>query len=369
MPGPRSAKAPTVNDIRVQLLPCGSEQHRSDLAYFRDRNLPVPHNYSTWPLSSTRASWTWCRVLNDDNSLLAAYAIELTPSRALPGTQIGRVERLGRALHADAIVSIGRVLAETARVVPRMQRLDVHLFDEDARRRARYSDSLLAAGAVARDEMIGYDRTLVLELGKSDEDLLAAFSASTRRNVRQICKKTDFSIAPIREAIYVDRIRQLARSAFGRTGATPAALDVEAMLADSIRDEESALFGVFHVGQQPPDNLVAFAWGRLHGDYVVYEAGAVQRGGDLRRLSPGYALVWSLMIWAREKGATWFDLGGTFEADHGPEHPLHGISSFKRGFSIRERIVAREFTFGSNSILSGIARITRRAAEVLGVRH
>lgn len=51
-----------------------------------------------------------------------------------------------------------------------------------------------------------------------------------------------------------------------------------------------------------------------------------------RRLSAGIPLVVTMIMDAREKGLTWFDLFGTAPEGAGPEHEWYGFTSFKKAF-------------------------------------
>lgn len=51
-----------------------------------------------------------------------------------------------------------------------------------------------------------------------------------------------------------------------------------------------------------------------------------------RRLSAGIPLVVTMIMDAREKGLTWFDLFGTAPEGAGPEHEWYGFTSFKKSF-------------------------------------
>ena len=51
-----------------------------------------------------------------------------------------------------------------------------------------------------------------------------------------------------------------------------------------------------------------------------------------RRLSAGIPLMVAMIMDAREKGLTWFDLFGTAPEDAGPEHEWYGFTSFKKSF-------------------------------------
>jgi lipid II:glycine glycyltransferase (peptidoglycan interpeptide bridge formation enzyme) len=54
-------------------------------------------------------------------------------------------------------------------------------------------------------------------------------------------------------------------------------------------------------------------------------------GNERRNLMPNHALQWAMIKWAREKGCPVYDFRG-IPCDMSPEHPLHGLVRFKKGF-------------------------------------
>ncbi|MGF1545856.1 MAG: GNAT family N-acetyltransferase [Thiotrichales bacterium] len=334
-----------MSDFDLQLLPCGGVEHRADLAAFRARGWAVPHPWASGCLSDTASERLWVRVVAPDGVWKTAFAVELYPSRALPGTRIGRIERLGRAPQADMATWLGAALSATARKIPRLQRLEVQLFDEDCVRRQMLANALFAAGARRLKPPRGYSLTRVTDLSCADTTLLATFSARTRRSLRKTLDEGGLRVAPIDSSAYLARIAVLHRASFARTRAAPPPLMPTAMLADARGGETSCLLGAFDAEVAPPEDMVAFAWARLHGDYASYDTAGSVPVASGRGRAPGAALMWQLMRWARSRGAVWFDLGGTIPADAPADHPLHGIAAFKRGFAADEREVAIELMF------------------------
>src|ERR1700761_5849634 len=92
------------------IVACGSPVHLADIEALKQRQLAVPHDYSTWPLHSKPGSWTWCRVLDPAGTLLSGFSVHLSSSWAIPGTRIGRIDRVGRNLHEGLADIMGAVL-------------------------------------------------------------------------------------------------------------------------------------------------------------------------------------------------------------------------------------------------------------------
>ena len=351
-------------ELNIELVSFGSTVHQADIASFRERGLAVPHPYVSRLLHDRRAEWHWSRALDASGRLLVGFALQLSRSRAVPWARIGNVERIGRLLHADSIPVVGAALVATANRIPRLLWLDVQVFDEDADRRSLVGDSILSVGGVRCSRHRSYSRTLVLDLRRSDDDLMKSVSQRARRKIREFNARSDSTIRPLRDAAYVGRIRRLYEGAFRRTGGGVPPLNIEGVLADAAAGN-SELLGAFWSGRTAPDDLLAFAWSRFHGDHLGYDVAASERSDDLGTLAPGYALIEHLAAWGRLQGATWMDLGGIIGPDKAADHPLQGITNFKRAFTRQESIVTAEYQVVPDSMLATVSRRLRSAAQLV----
>ncbi|HXQ30474.1 MAG TPA: GNAT family N-acetyltransferase [Steroidobacteraceae bacterium] len=354
------------SDFSVEVTACGSREHEADLAEFRAHHLPVPHSYSTWPQHDSHHLWRWCRALDRGGRLMTAFSIELSASRALPGSFIGRAARVGRSLHASCGYDPGVILRQVARAVPRLRRLDVQIFDEDPARRAAIEASLLSAGANHNLSPMMYTRTVALEVLEDEQALLRSLSANSRPKMLALERKRIGWTAEIRDAAYIDRLLAIHRQTFERTGMGVPHIDFRDILSDSTSGQASVFVGAFLAGRPSPDHLIAFAWGRLHGDYVEYNAAGSERSDDLKGVAPGYAMIGHIARWARSNGASWIDLGGVIAPDALHDHPFHGISTFKRRLSSKELDIGAEYRIEPRPVLARMASITRRLAIKVG---
>ena len=352
--------------VHIQLYRSGSPEHLADLKRFRAQGLPVPYFYRHRPLSNTRIIRKWVRALGPDKQqLICAFIVELAPSRAMPGMRIGKVERLGRSLHQQGISKIGDILAETAKKIHCLLRLDVQVFDEDETRRRALMAMITKAGGKPARQPRRYSHTLMLDITKSDDELMQVLSARTRRSIRKSTKCPMIEIRPILDMRYTSRMLELHAETFARTAAKPHFLDVEGMFSDSKNSSDALLLGAFRLRKHQPHELVAFAWATMQGDHAVYERAASVRIQGANSISSGAVLMWHLLRWARDQGADWFDFGGITPLDVEKDHPLLGISTFKRGFSNIEREVATEFCFEPLPFLTAAARLERKVARKL----
>jgi hypothetical protein len=353
----------------VSIEKCGSSLHRADLQALRERSLAIPHDYASWPLHSTNGSWVWSRVL-DAGRLVTGFAVHLVLSRAIPGTRIGRVERVGRGLHEQTATATGALLRATARQIPRLLRLDVRVFDEDPLRRRQLCDSLSTAGWSLIESPREYSHTLVLELAESENEVLRGFTTRVRGTIRKALGSRGLRFGPISGTAYADRILYLHRLPFARTGGVPPPIDVKGILQDSLSGDTSLLIGAFARDRTAPDDLVALAWARLHGDHANLEIIASERSELFSRLSPGFGLVSHLISWAVQREAQWIDLGGLSSMEPCAVDPMRGVVEFKKRFSTDFREVAEEWCFEPSPILASMASAVRSIAKsVRGSRH
>ena len=352
--------------LRIEACAAGSPRHLADLAALRQRGLPLPHDHGDWPLHNTTAQWRWLRVVDDAGTLVSGLAVELRRSRAAPGMRIGRIRRVGRALHEPLLPGLGGLLREAARRLPRLLRLDVEIFDEQPARRRAFVEALQPHGWRTAADELGYRETLRLPLaGRDDDALLAGFNGRTRRNLRRTQNYPGLRFGPV-TTTHATRLGELHQASFARSGGTAPALDIDGMLADAATTGGSLLLGCFDRDRAAPDDLIAFAWITPHGDHASYaHAGSIPPAA--RHLAPGAVIMWMAIRWARDRGFDWFDLGGATAADD--DGPLAGITAFKRGFASDHIAVAQTLSMTPSprlAALIGHGRRLLRRGEVTG---
>jgi peptidoglycan pentaglycine glycine transferase (the first glycine) len=76
-------------------------------------------------------------------------------------------------------------------------------------------------------------------------------------------------------------------------------------------------------------NVIAGTIAITFSDKCWYVYGA--SGNEYRNVMPNHALQWAMIQWAKEKGCPVYDFRG-IPCDLSPEHPLHGLVRFKKGF-------------------------------------
>jgi hypothetical protein len=256
------------------------------------------------------------------------------------------------------------VLADLARrPLSRALRVYVELFSRSGEARASVASCLRDCGFQPAAHRNLYRDTLLIDLAGDEEQIFARLHATGRRHVRAV-SRAPVELRPITEPALAPRVDALMREAFVRTGGSYHAEDWPAILSLSSREPQlSRVIGLFRAGAHGPDALLAFAWGRMHGDHADYAAGGSTRANDLR--TPlGYGTIWDLVRWAKREGAAYFDLGGITRGSHGSEDPLGGISDFKRYFGGTLVEVGEEWTLEPHPLAALAATALSRAAAV-----
>lgn len=329
---------------------------------------PLPLGYRDDAARSGAALPSTLIVVRDSNGgCHGALAVETRQVNVPPGHRVARVERLGASLAPEAVGCAVDALLALVESDPRMLRLNAELFSRDPSVRTALSGRLRSAGFERSATPNCYAATLVIDLAPDIESLFSSLERSARRNIRAVAKHP-VEVRPIDEPALEARMNELVREALARTGGTAHTRPWgEIMRYSRANPSRSRLVGFFRTDVSGPESLVAFAWGRSHGDHVEYADSGSIRPADLR-IALSYALVWDLIVWARENGASWFDLGGvTRGTNAGGDDPLGGISDFKRFFSDEVAEVGEEWVFTPRTVRARLARAAH--ARVVGLRE
>jgi hypothetical protein len=329
-------------------VPAGSQQHVDDWASLSTSRGDAAFVHSVaWARARARPLDRWCRVLDDAGRLVTGAVIAIDRSRKLPWIQLARIPQATALLEACMPAQFGRFAEALCASAPRVARLTVQAYSADQASLTAQGAVLRAAGFEEEPSPRQYEHTLLLPLEGNRETLHARLSASARRNIRQVAE-SGFAVRPITDAAYAPRLAWLLQAAHHRTGGRAGGDELAAMIRAAVDDPHtSVLLGVFHPTRHGTDALIGFAQGTLAPAAATYAVAGTERASDIGRMPISYALLWELIDWGRERSAPWFDFGGvTPEAD--TQHPLAGISSFKRKFGGRDSAVAAEFSLVTN---------------------
>jgi Acetyltransferase (GNAT) domain len=324
--------------------------------------LALPHR-AVWKLARKGVESLRVLLRGPDGSCAGAFVIQAGLSRAVPGFRVLRVERFGEALPRGLWAAAVDALMEVAHRERRVLRLTVEVFSRDREARSGLGELLAAAGFVRAPTARNWSTTLVLDLQPSETELFASFSASARRGIRSV-QQHPLQVRVVDDCRLGDRLEALSRETRARTGGRYQALwDWAGVIELSRRVPDAArLVGMFRTDREGPDALLGFSWGWWNGQSVSYFAGASSRPTDLGRVHIGYPLMWDLIVWAKQTGAAWFDLGGVTAGTASSGDPLGGISDFKRLFAKQTAEVADDWVLEPRKFVARLAGLVSTGA-------
>ncbi|HMN19747.1 MAG TPA: peptidoglycan bridge formation glycyltransferase FemA/FemB family protein [Candidatus Moranbacteria bacterium] len=175
----------------------------------------------------------------------------------------------------------------------------------------------------------------VLDISKSQEQLLAEMKSKTRYNIKLAQKHgvsvqaiSDFQL-PISKQ-YVESFLILTREMAARQGIVPHPDDYYRKMCEVFGGDMLRLYAAEHEGKILAANLVLF-----YGDTATYLHGS--SSDKQRNVMAPFLLQWQAISDAKEKGCRWYDFGGIKTKDTRYKaqdtNKWEGITSFKTGFS------------------------------------
>lgn len=166
--------------------------------------------------------------------------------------------------------------------------------------------------------------TILLDLNKSESDLLADMAKKTRQYIRK--SAADVTIKQVRKREDIDACLKIYRDTSTRAGFNlhndQYYLDVFLQMQDY-----SPIF-MAYVNEEP----VAFLWLAISGDAAYELYGGVNESGQ--ELRANYALKWHAIRKVKEWGLRRYDFGGLVAG---------GVSNFKQGWSSEVTVFAGTF--------------------------
>lgn len=327
--------------------------------------LPLQHRCAWARAHPSTESW-FVAVRDAHGTSCCGFALEVGRTRALPGHLVIRSERFGTAPSNEARAAALHALADFARRNRRILRVTLEVFSRDSGTRDVIARLLSSVGFSRTANGRSYEQTVVLDLTPDETSIFASLSSRARRGIRAI-HKCPAVVRPIIDERYAERIEALLRETFARSGGRYPKEDWRRRIdLCNQYPSISRLVGFFSTDVGGPEGLLAFAWGRAHGDHAEYADSASTRVATVR--APlSYALAWDLICWARRNGATWFDFGGITRGHLGDGDPLGGISDFKRFFSNQIAPVGEEWVLEPHYLKAKLAQALSAGAAWAGL--
>ena len=165
--------------------------------------------------------------------------------------------------------------------------------------------------------------TLVIDISKSEEEILAGMKQKTRYNLN-LAKKKNIKIIVSREKKYVDEFLRLVKITSLRDGITAHPEEYYRKMVENIPEENLKLYLAKYDGKIIVANIMIF-----FQDIAIYLHGASDN--EYRNIMAPYLLQWQQSQDAKKFGCTRYDFGGIKTGDEGKSWA--GITKFKLGFS------------------------------------
>jgi peptidoglycan pentaglycine glycine transferase (the first glycine) len=293
-----------------------------------------PHSHvlqtSAWGELKARFGWSADRMAVTQNNRLVAGALVLFRSLPLRLGTLAYIPK-GPLLNLEDDDTTSELLQGLDRLLKRRRSILLKI-EPDRPDEAAFVAQLAGLGFRPSPQTIQPPRTIVIDIARSDGEILAAMHPKTRYNIRLAAKKDVI----VREAQASDlpAFNALMQTTGQRDGfAVHSAEYYETAFRLFVPAGQAQLF-VATYQEQVMAGIFVFA----QGDRAWYFYGA--SGEAERQRMPNHALQWAGMQWARSLGCREYDLWGvpdeeetTLEAQYLERHDdLWGVYRFKRGF-------------------------------------
>ncbi len=170
--------------------------------------------------------------------------------------------------------------------------------------------------------------TFILDLTKSEDELLAAMHPKTRYNIK-IAQKHDVKIAEDNSPAAFKAYLRLTEETTSRQGFYAHNMNYHKTMWDIMHKA-----GIAHLFTATYEGEVLSAWIMfVWGDTVYYPYGSSSR--DHREVMAPTLLLWEIAKWAKQKGLKYFDLWGAMGPNPDTHDPWYGFHRFKQGFNPR----------------------------------
>lgn len=278
-----------------------------------------------WGEFKTRLGWTPVRLtLHRDGGLVGSGQFMFYSTPGIPGGMLFCPK--GPWLPWDDEEAVRAFFDGVVEVAKRHNAHTVKIEPEVSSDREDVKEHLRALGFEKFRWDLNFKTTLAVDLSPSEEDILANMKRTTRYNVRYAGRKgvevvKDNSPEAIEQFWGMIEL-VIERNKFWHRPKEYVVASWKAMFDAGMAD----LFFAEHEG----DRLAGYLAITM-GHKLWYLSGA---SVDVKKkLKPTYLLQWEVIKWAKERGATYYDMVNIPHPDELEEgHPMSGIYEFKAGF-------------------------------------
>lgn len=189
--------------------------------------------------------------------------------------------------------------------------------------------------------------TILLDLKKSESDLLAAMAKKTRQYIRKSASE-GIDIRMVRSKEDLEACLHIYKQTAERAGFN---LHSYQYYTDvfHLMGEHSPVFAAYLEGQP-----IAFLWVAMSADTAYELYGGMNEDGQ--RLRANYALKWHVIRKAKEWGVSQYDFGGLV---------VGGVSVFKQGWSESETMLSGTYDYPLSPLYSVWSSLLPKAKKVV----
>lgn len=231
-------------------------------------------------------------------------------------------------------------------------------------------DSEVAAGWQKVLEESGWEKserevqpaaTLVLDLGKSEEELLAGMKSKTRYNVR-LAERNGVTVRWSKDVKDVEVFWQLAQEVSERSGFSYHSKNYYEAILEKMNSGGGQMGAELAIAEHAGDvlavHLMVYAGGR-----ATYLHGA--SSDKQRQLMAPALLYWETIKRAKERGCSMYDFWGVAPEGADRSHPWAGVTRMKEGFGGRREFYAGTYDLVAQPWVYHMIEVARRVKKVL----
>jgi lipid II:glycine glycyltransferase (peptidoglycan interpeptide bridge formation enzyme) len=177
--------------------------------------------------------------------------------------------------------------------------------------------------------MVDAEKTLIIDLTKSLEDLKKDMRKNTRYNVRK-SKREGIEVRHVGDLSLFDEFTEIYKDTVERQGWSAYSVSyIKSEYEVFSKNNMARMFVAYHDNQPIAASIFLF-----YQDEVVYHhSGSLT---EFRDLPSSYGIQWEVMKYAKKQNYKKYNLWGVCEKEK-KEHPWYGLSLFKYGFGGKVR--------------------------------
>jgi lipid II:glycine glycyltransferase (peptidoglycan interpeptide bridge formation enzyme) len=209
----------------------------------------------------------------------------------------------------------------------------------------------------ATSHMVDAEKTLVVDLTQSLDELQSNMRKNTRYNIRK-SDREGIEVRNVGDLSLFGQFRDIYRDTVKRQGWTAYSTEyIKAEYELFAQDDMAEMFVAYHEG-----NPIAASIFLFYKDEVIYHhSGSYTKYRDL---PSSYAIQWAIMKYAKEHGYKTYNLWGVCDKED-KDHPWYGLSLFKYGFGghVRDMIHAHDYVVSPLSYVTRIYELVEKKVK------